>query len=216
MVQILRTLTLMILVVGEGDFWSKINDDSIEDVMENSPGFKHMIMSSCELITLGRAGYPKNIPRATVDKLCTKMYPPFANKDKPKPAASANRNRVGDLSQLNTVVLGVVIVAVLAYVWSASAPEEVAHAAAPASWAINQLAQDPPAVQPTAPSFPGAGAVASSPAAAPAAAPVTASPKSVAPVTPASPSKAESPSADQVLEQRRKRLERFDSSAEQS
>ena len=34
----------MILVVGEGDFWSKINDDSIEDVMEYAAGRSTQVM----------------------------------------------------------------------------------------------------------------------------------------------------------------------------
>ena len=51
------------------------------------------------MITLGRSGYPKNIPRDTVDKLCMKMYPPFANRGK-KTAAGAGGST--DFSMVNT------------------------------------------------------------------------------------------------------------------
>ena len=51
------------------------------------------------MITFGRAGYPKNIPRDTVDKLCTKMYPPFANRGK-KTAAGAGGQT--DFSMVST------------------------------------------------------------------------------------------------------------------
>lgn len=200
-------VALLSTLVAANDFWSKVNDESIDDVMQNSPGFRQMIQSSCEMITLGRAGYPKNIPRETVDKLCLKMYPAFANKDQ-KQTTGSKRKPSEELSQMNTLILGVVIVGIVWYIWSASAPGEVRTAATPQAWAINQLAQDgtsPPAAA-TQPAFPGAGTV-SAAAQSPVQTPVQ---TPVVPVSEAAP-QAVSPSADQVLEQRRARLSRFDS-----
>jgi hypothetical protein len=214
MVCVVRVAMLSTLVAANDSFWSKVNDDSIDDVMQNSPGFRQMIQTSCEMITLGRAGYPKNIPKETVDKLCLKMYPAYANKDK-KPTSS-NAQKGGLDPNTNQLILGVVIVGIVWYIWSASAPGEVHSAAAPATWAINQLAQDgnksPPGAATQQPAFPGAGTVATA-----APAPVLVSPTST-PVSPAedtSPSQ-EPPSVDQVLEQRRARLSRFDSETERS
>lgn len=206
MVCLFRMAVLCTFVGANDSFWSKVNDDSIDDVMQNSPGFRQMIQSSCEMITLGRAGYPKNIPRETVDKLCLRMYPAYANKDKKQTGSKSPPSE--ELSQMNTLILGVVIVGIVWYVWSASAPGEVHSAAAPAAWAINQLAQDgnsPPHAASSQPAFPGAGTV-----------PAASAPAASAPVsTPSSPAEAApndiSPSVDQVLEQRRARLSRFDS-----
>lgn len=199
-----RAIVLLTMVMGNSDFWSKVNDESIDDVMQNSPGFRQMIQSTCEMITLGRAGYPKNIPKNTVDKLCTKMYPPFANKDKPR-AAAAGGKKDGPMSQFNAVIMGVVILGMLAYVWSASAPAEVINSAPPPVWAINKLAQDQPQARSPAS---GAGSPALGASSPPVLTPST-SPAMAVPQSPSSPEL--TPSPQQVLEQRRARLSRFDS-----
>jgi hypothetical protein len=205
---------LIAVASANGDFWSKINDDSMSEVMEHSPGFKQMIMSACEMITLGRAGYPKNIPKETVEKLCTKMYPPFAHRGKPTAGAMSSAID-GDMYNLKAGLIFVVAVGMVWYVWSASAPDEVFQNHPPPTWEINRVAQSPqsshsqspqasqqkPAVSPV---------MLPSPASAASYSPAAASPAASTPAVDTSP-----PSAEQVAELRRARLSRFDS-AEQS
>lgn len=204
-------------LAADSDFWSKINDESMSDVMEHSPGFKQMIMSACEMITLGRAGYPKNIPKETVEKLCMKMYPPFANRGKANPGAASQDD---DMYNLKAATIAIVAVGMVWYVWSSSAPDEVFQNAPAPTWEINRVAQAP--VSPPAhPSPAVAAASQAKPAASPTAAvspqaafspPVAPSPQSTYATSPAS--KADtSPNAEQVAEIRRARLSRFDSTA---
>merc|ERR550537_1219416 len=91
------------------------------------------------MITLGRAGYPKNIPRDTVDKLCTKMYPPFANRGK---KTAIGTSEPAEFSTVNAAVLVVVTVGMIYYVVSSSTPEEAVFAQSPPAWEINRLATD--------------------------------------------------------------------------
>merc|ERR1719473_1466056 len=117
---VLAVLACTVLAKSEKNqnFWEGINDDSIEDVMKHSPQFKQMIMTSCEQITLGRAAYPKQIPKDTVDKLCTKMYPPFTQRE----GAKGGTKKLQMPQNMNTIIVGVVALAMVAYVWTASAP----------------------------------------------------------------------------------------------
>jgi predicted component of type VI protein secretion system len=168
-----------------------------------------MIQSSCEMITLGRSGYPKNIPRDTVDKLCMKMYPPFANRGK-KTAAGAGGST--DFSMVNAAVLVVMTVGMIYYVVSSSTPEESAFAQPPPAWEINRIATNTPA-----PASPPASAspVACSPASASAGSVTTQPLEKVMASSPVSES-AESvttPTSEQIMQQRVARLQRFDSSA---
>jgi hypothetical protein len=197
--QIVRICALLVSVLGQEDFWSKINDDSMAEVMEPSPGFRQMIQSSCEMITLGRAGYPKNIPRDTVDKLCTKMYPPFANRGK---KTAIGTSEPAEFSTVNAAVLVVVTVGMIYYVVSSSTPEEAVFAQPPPAWEINRLATDTTTSASEAGGF--------SPSASPASPPASMSP---AACSPASADSVTTPSPEQVMEQRRARLNRFDSQA---
>jgi len=208
--QIVRVCALLVSVLGNEDFWSKINDESMADVMKHSPGFRQMIQSSCEMITFGRAGYPKNIPRDTVDKLCTKMYPPFANRGK-KTAAGAGGQT--DFSMVNAAVLVVMTVGMIYYVVSSSTPEESAFAQPPPAWEINRIATNTPA-----PASPPASAspVACSPASESFGSVTTQPLEKVMASSPVSEKSAESvttPTSEQIMQQRVARLQRFDSSA---
>ena len=209
-------------VVGSDDFWSKINDESMESI---HPSFRQMIQSSCEMITLGRAGYPNNIPRETVEKLCMKLYPPFAtfaaNQGK---KSGAGTSEPAKFSIVNAAVLVVMILGIISYVVLSSALEKVAIAQPPLAWEINRLASDAPTPSASQaqvePSPTGPAGVLSSPeerigswrlerrrllasAAAPA---------SLAARSPPSPD-ASAPLQKQLAELRRARLKRFDSHA---
>ena len=43
--QIVRVCALLVSVLGNEDFWSKINDESMADVMKHSPGFRQMLQA---------------------------------------------------------------------------------------------------------------------------------------------------------------------------
>jgi hypothetical protein len=202
--QIVRICVFLASVFGNEDFWSKINDESMTEVMEHSPGFKQMIQSTCEMITLGRAGYPKNIPRDTVDKLCTKMYPPYANRGK-KMASGVGEPT--EFSTMNAAVLVVVTLGMIYYVVSSSTPDEAVLAQPPPAWEINRLARDTPTA-------PAASQVKAAQSPAHPAGVLSPPAQTVSsPASPASPESVATPTADQVLAQRRARLSRFDSQA---
>merc|ERR1719424_2541814 len=91
-------------VAADASFWEMIDDDSIDDVMKNSPGFRQMIVSSCEQITLSKSGYPKNIPKKTVDKLCMRMYPGFGQKPGDK-KFGMERGKLAMFSGFNAIIV---------------------------------------------------------------------------------------------------------------
>ena len=45
LMQIVRVCALLVSVLGNEDFWSKINDESMADVMKHSPGFRQMLQT---------------------------------------------------------------------------------------------------------------------------------------------------------------------------